>query len=131
MRKRPTRSRQLFGNDNNDGLTAATPKRSLQSVLTDPLRPLNVGDVILLDAGTYVGTAITGTSPTGVIIIGSSDEPSVIQTPLAISNVDRLTVSRLQAIAGVAITNSTQVTLQENDCATPESLFLAVAMSKS
>ncbi len=103
------------GRDSNDGLTPATPKRTLQSVLNDPLRPLNVGDVILLDAGTYVGTAITGTSPTGVIIIGSSDEPSVIQTPLAISNVDRLTVSRLQTTAGVTVTSSTKVTLQEND----------------
>ena len=104
-----------IGNDTNDGLTPSTPKRSLQGVLNDPLRPMNVGDVILLDAGTYTGTSISGVANTGVIIIGSSDEPAIISTPLAISNVDRLTVTRLTTNAGITVNNATQTTLQEND----------------
>jgi nitrous oxidase accessory protein NosD len=75
---------------------------------------MNVGDVILLDAGTYVGTSISGAANTGVIIIGSIDDPAIISSPLTISNVDRLTVSRLTTNTGILVNNATQTTLQEN-----------------
>ncbi len=104
-----------IGRDSNDGLTPATPKLSLSSVLNDPLRPLNVGDVILLDAGSHTGATVTGSQHDGILILGPVDEPATLATPLNITSVDRVIVSNLRTTAGISVTDATRTILQGNE----------------
>src|SRR5205085_6731558 len=62
------------GNDANDGLSPATPKRSIQSLLSD--YDLGPGDVIRIDSGNYVLTSnvIITHDDSGVTIQGFSIE---------------------------------------------------------
>ncbi len=103
------------GNDARNGLTPQTPKRTIQSVLNDASNPLGVGDVILVDAGSHVGAQIAGAAKNGVLILGPTSTAAILTTPLNITAVDRLTVSGLRTLAGIRITNATQVTIQDND----------------
>jgi hypothetical protein len=58
------------GNDANDGLSSNTPKRSIRAILD--AYDLEPGDVIRVDAGTYVLTAniVIGAQDSGVVIQG-------------------------------------------------------------
>ena len=54
------------GNDANDGLSPGTPKATLAGVFSDAVHPVQPGDVICLDTGTYAGFSLT--SAAGVYI---------------------------------------------------------------
>ncbi len=112
------------GNDANNGLTPATPKRSIQSVLN--AYDLSPGDVILVDAGTYGGTVTISANDNGVLILGapgstlqthrnlfSLGQPATIIT----GSVNVQTGAVLQDLAlrgGINFSNATNASLQHS-----------------
>ncbi len=103
------------GDDANDGLTPSTPKRSLDGVLNDPAHPINPGDVILVDGGTYAGAKLVGASKNGIIIIGATAEPATFELPIQLSNVTGVTLYGLRTKDGIRISGSTNVSVHNNE----------------
>ena len=64
------------GNDSNDGLTPATPKASIQSVLSS--YTMNPGDKILVDVGNY--------NVSSNIVLTAADNGIIIQGPGAVAS---------------------------------------------
>ena len=95
----------------NDGLSPATPKPSIQSVLD--AYDLNPGDVILADAGVYAGGFTLTTTDAGVLILGSPEGVSTIQGAVAVSSADPAgaTLANLIMSAGASVTGGANITL--------------------
>ncbi len=102
------------GSDAHDGLSPANPKRSLQAVLDDAAHPLNPGDVILVDAGTYRDSAFFTATANGVLVLGSPHEPAVNNGLLLVSNSANLTFDHLTLATGLLSTADTNLTITDN-----------------
>ncbi len=83
-----------FGNNSNDGLSAATPKATLTNVL-DTYGPtgtnvLTTGDIIYVDAGMYYQTDANLTlNVDGISIIGAGSDLTVFDNDAASSDANR------------------------------------------
>jgi len=62
------------GSDANDGMTPATPKATVQAVLT--AYPLQAGDTVCIDTGTY---NLSGNITVGTQNVGTAANPIVFQ----------------------------------------------------
>ena len=102
------------GSDAYDGLSPATPKRSLQGVLDDAAHPLNPGDVIVIDAGTYGDSAFFTSAANGVLVLGSPHEPAVNNGLLLLSNTANLTFNHLTLASGVVSTADANLTISDS-----------------
>ena len=103
------------GNDARDGLTRNSPKRSLRGVLEDPARPLNPGDVIFVEAGSYDGGQLGGLAASGVLVLGSAGEPATINGSLYVNSSNNLTLTRLTLAGGVRVGQAVTTTIVSND----------------
>ena len=111
----------------NDGLTPATPLRSVQAVLdTYDLGP---GDVILVDAGLYenlqdVGgvlvefTYTVANEDSGVTIIGAPNVPAVFGSKLNVNMASGVTLQDITFAQGLELINTTNATVRNNTFAT-------------
>ncbi len=102
------------GNDLFDGLTRTTPKRSIRGVLEDAVRPLNPGDVIFIDAGSYDGALLAGAAANGILVLGSAGEPATINSKLLVNGGSNVTLTRLTLNGGVRIGQTTNTTIVSN-----------------
>jgi hypothetical protein len=84
-------------------------------VLEDPARPLNPGDVIFVEAGSYDGAQLGGLAASGVLVLGSAGEPAMIHSSLYINSTNNLTLARLTLAGGVRIGQATTTTIVSND----------------
>ncbi len=91
------------GNDSNDGLSPSTPKRSLQAVFTDALRPVSPFDVILVDSGDYSGASLSGANTSRVLILGSTKAVASLSTSLNLISAQQLTVNNLRLAEGTLV----------------------------
>lgn len=88
----------------NDGLAPATPKPSVQAVLD--AYTLQLGDVILADAGEYTDGFIITPDDAGVTIIGASDQRAIIEGPVVVQNLDGVILQRLNLAGGISVIGS-------------------------
>ncbi|MFC1984260.1 choice-of-anchor D domain-containing protein [Chloroflexota bacterium] len=91
------------GNDANDGMSPTTPKLTIQAIIDT--YDLEAGDIVYVDAGTYVENIVIGAADSGLTIQGAGAELSIIDGNnsgpcLNISNVTSGTVTGLTIQSG-------------------------------
>ncbi|WP_404310489.1 right-handed parallel beta-helix repeat-containing protein [Neorhodopirellula lusitana] len=84
------------GNDLNDGLTASTPKATLQSLIND--QDLGPNDLVVWDTGTYTSNTVVTAIDEGAAYVGSVGGTIISGsgTKLTFSDADNNTVHSLQ-----------------------------------
>jgi hypothetical protein len=102
------------GSDNNDGLSPAKPKRSLQAILDDNAHHLSAGDVILVDSGTYPDSVVLTSAGNGVLVRGAPGEPAVQTGLINVVNAANVTLDHLTLASGVAATGGSNLTIVDN-----------------
>ncbi len=102
------------GSDANDGLSVATAKLTLQAILDDGAHPLNPGDVIVIDAGSYNDSAAITASANGVLILGSPNEPAIVNGLISLTITSNVTLDHLTLASGVRVSGGTSSTITGN-----------------
>jgi hypothetical protein len=102
------------GSDSNDGVTAGTPKASIQAVLDDAVHPLHPGDVILVDVGTYSTAVNLGASAAGVLIHGAPNAMPTVSGAVTVSSATSAILDNLMFTGGLTLTGTTNFTLENS-----------------
>ncbi len=101
------------GADTNDGLSPATPKATVAGVFSDASHPVQPGDVIYLDTGSYAGFSLTSAA-NGAYLLGSPRAPTVIQGAVNIVGAANLTLENITFQGVVTLTDCSNVTFSDS-----------------
>ena len=82
--------------------------------MSDSSNPVQPGDVVFVDAGTYSDGFNLTSGDNDIVILGSEVDPAIIQGPVTITGASNITLEGLVLDGGVTLTDCTNVTL--SDC---------------
>lgn len=103
---------QAAGRSSNDGLTAATPKDSIQSVLD--AYALQSGDYIFVDHGDYRKDVLVGANDSDFSVVGAPGFGSVAHGKIGLQAALGVTFRGLEVTAGVEVLSGQDVSFVGN-----------------